>query len=78
MILGTFGGIFGAIYISVNHRINLMFRKKLLKTKLTKIGECLLLTFFTISAFYWAPQLTITDCLVIPGGIPDDIKFNLR
>lgn len=55
-----------------------MLRKKYLKTKLSKIGECLLLTFLTVTAFYWAPYLTNNDCKVIPVGTPDDISFNLK
>jgi hypothetical protein len=52
----------------------------MLKSNISKIIECLLLTFITITAFYWAPQLTKTNCVEITPDIAaqEDIAKNLR
>jgi H+/Cl- antiporter ClcA len=51
LVLGILGGIIGGVFIRINNWVNLI-RKKLLKNKLTKILEGLLLTALTITIMF--------------------------
>jgi len=74
LVLGTFGGLCGALYIYVNHNFNYAFRKKYLKSNVAKIIECCLLTFVTITCFYWAPELTRNNCIEKSELDPDRLE----
>jgi hypothetical protein len=47
--------------------VNVAIRKKL-KNNGAKIVECLILTFITVSVFYFAPLITKGNCIKIDEG----------
>lgn len=52
-MIGVIGGLLGAIFIRANNRVNAI-RKRLLKTKMHKIAEGLILTAITVFFMYMA------------------------
>lgn len=53
LILGSFGGLLGAIFIIINNWVNVI-RKKMLKTKWLKILETNVLVILTATVMYLA------------------------
>ena len=55
IILGIIGGLLGALFVFVNSNLY-KFRKKYITKGWLKVLEATLFSFFTSSAFYWAPM----------------------
>ena len=51
IILGVAGGLLGASFIIINNQINI-YRKKILKTKVLKIIESIILVILTVTTMY--------------------------
>ena len=51
LFLGVSGGLLGALFIIINNSINII-RKKILKVKLLKIIESVILVIITVTAMY--------------------------
>lgn len=51
VVVGTLGGLLGAIFIIINNRINIL-RKKYLTTKFLKVAETCVLVTLTVSVFF--------------------------
>ena len=62
IMLGAMGGLLGALFVFVNHKIN-KYRKKYLVTKWQKVLETVCLTFLTCTFIYYAPMLIKSDCI---------------
>ena len=51
IVLGVSGGLLGASFIIINNQVNIL-RKKILKTKVLKIIESVLLVVLTVTTMY--------------------------
>ena len=51
IVLGISGGLLGASFIIINNQVNII-RKKILKTKVLKIIESILLVVLTVTTMY--------------------------
>ena len=76
IIIGSIGGLMGALYIWLNLEVN-KWRKKLLKSNPLKIIETVLLAFVTATVFYWIPEF-YTDCETIPENLSESARDNLN
>jgi len=67
MVIGVLGGLFGALFIKVNH-IVAYYRKKYFGLKWKKVHEVIGLVFITCTIIYYAPMLLYNDCINEDAG----------
>jgi len=73
IVLGIVGGLLGALFISVNTKMN-AYRKRFLTTKWIKPIETFFWCFATASFFFFTP-LMYKQCKVFTPLTPDDDKI---
>jgi H+/Cl- antiporter ClcA len=61
ILIGIVCGLLGALFVTVNTYVN-MFRKIFLTNRFLKPLECVLISFFTVTFWFWTPYLANAHC----------------